>query len=204
MYESHITVTGMEDGEFVALCRKLNVKPVVIEDDTGSAGLRQMMTAKFHFTDDLERAMAEMETIAANFCTVLRRKLEYIVKRGKDPLPEHKYLEFHTKYELDHDQVESFVTKVASLGGHTSRNVLKHPSKPSHCYHFATARSRETWQAMLGSLLEYQRVNTIMECVVYDDAPDIDSAWAPCDACNRCNVKSPPSEFLDWIGYEQG
>lgn len=198
MYESHVTVTGMDDGEFVSLCRNLGVKPVIIEEDTGSDGLRQMMTAKFHFTDDLDRAMAEMKSIASNFCTVRRCKLEYIVGSSKTPLPEHKYLEFHTKYELEDYEVEPFLKVISSLGGHTSRNVLKHPTHPNRHYYFATSRDRLVWKRMLAALSDYSRVNSIMECVVYDDAPEIDCVWAHCGTC--CGLKAiPDSEFQDMI-----
>jgi hypothetical protein len=191
MFESHVTVANLTDGEFAALCYKLHVKPVIIEHDTGSNNLRQMMTSKFHFTDDQDRALAEMRGIAANFEKVIRCKLEYIVK-CKDPLPDHKYLEFHTKFELTHNQVDKFRSEVASLGINTSDNVLRHPADPTRCFQFATARSRETWKQIL-TLQEYKRVNTIMECVVYDDAPDLDVGWTPCLSCSMKMI--PESEF---------
>lgn len=192
MFESHITVIGIEDAEFVSLCRQIGVKPIIIDRDTGSLNRRQMMTAKFHFTNDQKKALAEMHNISANFC-VVRHKLEYIVKWGKEKLPDHKYLEFHTKYELQPDQIDEFIKRVSDLGGHSSCNVLKQ----DQCYYFMTARTRESWKKLIDGLKDYNRINTIMECVVYDDSPDIDSGWSSCGIC--CNIKAPSSEYMELL-----
>ena len=177
MYESHITVNGLDDDEFKYVCSRIGVRPVIIEDDTGS-GIRQMMTARFHKTNDQRQALNEMEAIASEFKTVVRRKLEKIIGK-KDSIPDHLYLEFHLKYEVE--DTDQFVADVTSAGGHASRNVVKQSQ-------FATARSVETYLRLKDVLSKYRRVNGIMECVVFDDNPAIDIGWCGCE----CGFKEIP------------
>lgn len=182
MYESHVTVEGIDQEAFEKICRTIGAKAVVIDMDTGS-NMKQMMTAKFHKTNDQFEALWDMTHIAAKFDHVIRRKLEYIIPKKHAPLPPHKYLEFHAKYELEFDQLDEFIDKVREVGGHTSRNVLKQFADGDRCYHFATARHQEVWDKMLEILSPYKRVNGIRECVVHDDNPDLDTNWYGCNGC---------------------
>ncbi len=196
MFESHVTVVGMDDAEFIVRCRAIQVKPVVIEDDTGSGRLRQTMTCKFHFTDDLQIALSEMHSIASRFEKVARRKLEYIVRRQDKPLPDHLYLEYHTKYDVSDTEADAFVATVLKHGGHVSRNNFKPGSREGRRFWFATVRHKESWSRLLRELAHYERVNSIQECVVYDDAPDIDSGWYGCDGCELRNLPRTELEAM--------
>lgn len=182
MYESHVTVEGLTDETFLGICTELGVKPVIIESDTGS-NVRQMMTAKFHKTNNLLEAKHSMYQIGARFGKgVIRHKLEEIIGRRSE-LPDHEYLEFHLKYEIHLDEIEEFVDMVLWSGGHTAKNTLKQTSNPKTVYHFATARDLDAYNRLLVNLRDYRRLNGIMECVVFDDNPQIDSNWYGCDGC---------------------
>lgn len=189
MFESHITITGFADSSFQSLCRNIGVKPVIITDDTGSS-LRQLMTAKFHKTNNFEEAKNEMFQIASYFSKhVIRHKLEKIVGKHSQ-IPPHKYLEFHSKYEIPYNQISEFTDIVIKSGGHTSQNILKINPNNQKTFRFATARNIGVYQKMTQNLHKYQRINSIMECVVYDDNPYIDKNWHGCDSCQ---LKSMPA-----------
>jgi hypothetical protein len=184
VFESHITFEDIPDEEFVRICKRAGVKPVVIEDDTG-ADRRQTMTAKFHKTDDLDQVMREVEEIAAHFpAPPLRRKVEKIVGKFAG-LPDHQYLEFHLKYRVDPKDAGPFVEEVRNLGGHTSRNAMKEG------YRFATARDVNTYRSLKS--LPYEKVHQTMECVVHDDNPGLDVNW---DGCKSCLLKPVP-DFVE-------
>lgn len=173
MYESHITVNNFTDEEFKLHCKELGVKPVIIEDDTGS-NTRQTMTARFHRTG-LPEALFEMNEIANYFGdNVIRRKLEKIISKNSE-IPPHLYLEFHLKFETSD---EKFASMVEAVGGHSSRNIAKNRK-----YQFATVRTLEGYERL--KRLNYHLVGTIRECVVYDDNPGIDSGWCGCE----CGLK---------------
>lgn len=177
MYESHVTVSNLNDTEFIAACAKLGVKPVIIEGDTGSHQ-RQMMTARFHKTNNQEQALKEMHGLADQFDHVVRRKLEKIVAKE---MPSHLYLEFHLKYEVDKADLDEFILTVMEAGGHTSRNMVKQTQNDLTVYQFATARSEEVFQRLLVNLSSYRRINVIRECVVFDDNPLMDTGWCGCE-----------------------
>ncbi len=183
MFESHITVSHIDDEHFKRACSKLGVKPVIIENDTGSHQ-RQLMTAKFHHTTDQLAALAEMYELADQLALVSyvkRRKLELILgKRYEFPLPKHLYLEFHLKYEVDPECLEEFREAVKALGGHTATNVAK-DSK----YQFASTRTQLGYFKLLKGLSAYKRVSVIRECVVFDDNQTLDSGWCGCE----CGIK---------------
>lgn len=183
MYESHITVE-MNREKFVSLCQKINVKPVIIEDDNGSSMPIQMMSAKFHKVDTQEEAIEEMNEIATIFgeC-VIRRKLELILGQRKPP-EQYLYLEFHSKYLLSVSTIEQFQYLVVKCGGTYSKNTLKVPEEKDKVFMFANARSGDVFSKLTGELQQLAKlVNTIRECVIYDDNPHIDSFYGNCGSC---------------------
>lgn len=183
MYESHVTVDDIEEEDFLTICKRIDVKPILIEMDSGAGFLPQMMTGKFHKTDDVNVAKREMDFIASQFSSVIRKKLELIVGKRTE-LPEHLYLEFHSKFEIPNNRIYHFLLTVAELGGHTSVNSLKLKSESGNSYHFATSRDRQTMRKMITELTgQFNLVNTIMECVIYDDNPELDLNWQGCHDC---------------------
>lgn len=184
MFESHITVSDIDSpAHFFETCQRLRVKPVIIENDTGSSEPRQVMTAKFHKTNSVEDAMQEVSVLAHGLRPfgVIRRKLEYI-----GIIDPHLYLEFHSKYAVSNERLDEFVADVASLGGHTATNINK--PAPQGAYVFATFRSPDLFDRAVGPLtIRWGRaINTIKECVVFDDNPSIDSLWH----CMECPLKT--------------
>lgn len=171
MFESHVTVADLDRDQFISVCRMIGVKPVLIEADSGSNFLPQMMTAKFHKTD-LATAKSEMEAIASHFSKVVRQKLEYL---GKEDLP-FLYREFHAKFEVPVLDLKEFTDTVRKLGGHSSQNRLKSQGE-SGVYCFATTREEQALQTLIQNLEKYTLVNVIREQVVYDSNPEIDIGW---------------------------
>lgn len=188
MFESHITVNGIEEELFVLNCIKIGVKPILIERDSGSDFKSQMMTGRFHFTDDMAVAKHEMEVIASQFSFVLRKKLEWIVGKSK-AFPEHLYQEFHAKFLMPSHKWPSFVSQVFELGGHTSYNGNKQFDNDGNLYYFATTRDRSLMRKIVKTLSsQYKLVNTIMECVVFDTNPEVDVHWPKCSGCGIKSV----------------
>ncbi len=183
IYESHITV-DVDSIEFQLLCKKINVKPIIIEMDTGSNHKIQLMTRKFHYTDDWQVAKHEMDFIASHFSKVIRRKLEFIVGKHTT-LPTHLYQEFHAKFELKFEDLNNFIKIVTNFDGHSSRNSLRSLSD-DNIYHFATSRNLVHFKNMLKGLSQYRLISSIRECVIYDDNPGMDTAWS----CQSCFMKN--------------
>lgn len=182
MFESHVTVTGIKAPEFVRTCKELQVKPVLIEMDTGS-GISQMMTARFH-KGNFEQTKAEVDAIAARFKTV-RRKIEVILG-PKQPFPKHLYLEFHSKYLVPRAQLDKFISLVEDNEGHTSRNSFKMEPSLGNFYHFVTTRDEAKMRHLHTILRDFRLINTIRECVVFDDNPSVDKHW---NECGDCGIK---------------
>lgn len=189
-YESHVTVEGMNPQRFQRICKEIGVKPVMIEQDTGS-GVDQMMTAKFHPGVDLNCAMSAMNEITRHFLPyVCRRKLEVIVGK-RTHVKNYLYLEFHSKFLLRRGSLHDFVRIVRDLGGHTSRNSLKHEAGSDKIYHFVTTRDLSLMEKIVKRLSagpeRYAYMGIIRECVVFDDNPTIDRHWA--HDCGACRIK---------------
>lgn len=184
IFESHVTVDCSED-EFKKICERLGVRPLIIEMDTGSDYKTQMMTRKFHKGSEQD-AKREMDFIASQFSSVVRRKLEMII--GKETtIPDHLYQEFHAKFEVPLDKVYHFLLQVSELGGHSSRNSLKLDAGSGLVYHFATARDLDHMRRIVFELKhQYNLVSTIRECVVFDDNQGMDSNWS----CSECLIKN--------------
>lgn len=188
MYESHITIEPIEHNEFVKLCKSLKVKPVIIVGDSGSDVALQMMTAKFHHTDSMERAMSDMMFIAdqledATQKAPARRKLERIIKK-KDKPTDCLYLEYHTKFRIYKEYLRVFTPLVKELGGHTSINRLKFHDATGEYMIFATTRGESVMKDIIAKTRKWAfPLQTIRECVVYDDNPNIDSGWNECASC---------------------
>lgn len=183
LYESHITVDGLDEDQFVKICKSLSIKPVLIDRDTGS-GVKQMMTAKFHRGSEAQ-AVQEMNSLAQHFPNILRLKLETIVPPSQHAPDDHLYLEFHSKFIVPEYELDSFVDWVESMGGHTSKNSLKYEAAEGMAYYFATTRDEATMRAIIRNS-PYELVNTLRECVLLDTNPDIDRYWC---ACGGCGIK---------------
>lgn len=188
MFESHVTIEKVNKEYFIDICHKIGVKPVIIKDDTGSHITTQMMTAKFHKTDDLVTAISEMFSISECFDGVIRRKLEFIIPNS-DEIPKEikkriKYFEYHLKYSVPKNSVDFFRNMVKECGGHSSRNIAKDTRND---YVFATAREIEVKHELIRKLgyAGFDLGWVIREAVIYDDNEDMDSNWR----CYECPLK---------------
>ena len=189
MFESHITIEPIEHNTFVKLCKSLKVKPVIIINDSGSNEPIQMMTAKFHNTDNIDIALSDMSFLsdqlvyALRDSRVIRRKLERIIKK-KDKPTDCLYFEFHTKFRIYKEYITKFKSIVNECGGHTALNRLKYHDATGEYMIFATARDESIMKNIVGATRKWAApIQTIRECVVYDDNPGIDSGWNECASC---------------------
>ena len=192
IFESHITVAGVSLPRFKAMCRQADVKPVHIVSDTGS-GVEQLMSAHFHHVRSFPQAYAEMEDLCRTFHpAVVRSKLEYIPRpKDVDPPTIFLYEEWHFKFEVAFDYVETLRNLAASVGFHTSINAVRQPQDSETMFVFATTRSRESSESFRDSLFGaetpyWKPINSIHECVVYDSNPGVDRYWF-CDCPLKCN-----------------
>lgn len=188
MFESHITVDKFEEEDFVAKCKEIGVKPILIKMDSGADFQPQMMTGCFHHTDDVNVAKREMEVIASQFSFIIRKKLELIIGKKTTELPEHLYLEFHSKFEVPRSRIYHFLLETIENGGHASKNDFKLSSDEDKVFCFATARDKKVMKKLITKLShQYKLINTIMECVVLDSNPQLDIHW---HGCNDCAIKT--------------
>jgi len=179
MFESHVTIVGMSELEFLTICKNRSFKPIIIIDDDG---LKQMMTAKFHKTTDINVAMNEMEEIAKCFSGVVRKKLEEIVSKNKPSKLGFKYQEYHSKFLVPSSRAEDFFGIVKSMGGHTSFNELNGIE-----YRFVTTRNPELHDKLVNEIINlgFELLGTIREHVIYDSNPHYDNNWH----CFECPLK---------------
>lgn len=189
MFESHITVTGIGRDKFRALCKKLRTTAICISDDTGSHLSRQLMTRRFHNTDDYQLAIDETFQLACKFDNVIRRKVEYILGRATviPPNLPIKYYEYHLKYEVPSDRLSYFKDVVESLGCHTAKNVFKQSVvRYTNPTRFVTCRSEDRMKKVILALTEFKACGRMQEIVVFDDNDTIDSKWV-CDCPLKVN-----------------
>lgn len=179
MYESHVTVDSISREDFLEVCRANKYKPVIIDYDTGS-GVSQMMTAKFHKTKVMEKALEEMHEISSRFASIVRLKLEKIIGRNTAMPDSHLYMEYHSKYNVGYDKFHTFWQTVMESGLHMSQNSVKDPN-----FYFVTARTKEKHIEITKKLKDFLLIGTISECVVYDTNPSLDSNWE----CIECPIK---------------
>ncbi len=182
MYESHITIQAMDVKEFQEICKTIQAKSLVIDQDTGSNNLTQMMTAKFHNTQSYQVAYNEMQVIAGNFPNVIRLKLEKIISKGEEP-KDYLYLEYHLKYRVESMWRWNFLSTVDSNGAHSSVNTLKDDGT-----YFVTTRSEEKYKTIKERLKSFKLLSVIRECVVFDNNPEIDSGWMGCKMCTQKDI----------------
>lgn len=186
MFESHITIQPIPLEEFTTVCNRIAAKPLLIENDSGSNYLPQMMTAKFHNTQNFQTAYCEMLNLAANFKDVIRLKLENIISKNEEP-KDYLYLEYHMKYEVN--DFDKFSKLVRILGGHTSSNRLR-----SGC--FVTVRTKEKYEEITRELKQYELKSVIRECVVFDNNPELDSGWYNCLGCKKKEIYNEEIEKI--------
>lgn len=184
MYESHITVQGIDYEDFAAICSRLGLKPIHIQMDT-AAGIDQMMSSRFHKTTK-DQALTELHGFADAFPGVIRRKLEMVIGKNTPIPPDFLYREFHSKFLMREEALSTFLDFAVKSGVHTSRNASKPAPGPGMVYHFASTREEAPMTQFLRSLPEeYKFVNSIAECVIFDDNPSMDTNWN----CFECPLK---------------
>lgn len=180
MYESHVTMDVENEQEFLKICNDNKLKPVIISKDTGSNLKTQYMTAKFHKCDYNE-AYHQMMNIANLFKNVIRRKLEKIVNKNTIINFDFKYKEFHSKFEVDENGEDKFLTIIKTHLGHSSVNLMK-----GEKFKFFTTRDEQLHDQILIILKkDFKYLGTIREVVVYDDNESIDSNYN----CKDCPLK---------------
>ena len=114
---------------------------------------------------------------------VIRRKLERILKKNDKPT-DCLYYEYHTKFIIVKEYIKDFKNLIKGFGGHTSLNRLKFHSATGEYMMFATARDEDAARKIARIRNSHMHaVQTIRECVVYDDNPGIDSGWNECASC---------------------
>lgn len=144
MFESHITVQNIPKEDFIVICEKYKLKPILIENDSGSGFTQQMMTSKFHKTANMAEALNEMFSLSVQFKNVQRRKLELILGKHTSIINS-LYLEFHSKFLVPEEKLVEFEEQVKRFG-HYSQNKLR----PNQA--FATCRGEDIFENMVAYL----------------------------------------------------
>lgn len=184
MFESHITV-NMNRNKFKSICKRLNITPICIKDDTGSKLSTQLMTRKFHYHNCVPDVIQEVLDLSSEFTDVVRRKIEVILGKSNNineigvPI---LYYEYHLKYNIPSQHIDEFKKLVDQCGCHTAKNIFKQGVHKHNTrqIRFVTARSESAMNLARDTLSKYPQMGTMMEAVIYDDNPTIDSEWV-CD-----------------------
>lgn len=187
LYELHITTAPDVDVQrWVALCRALGIKPLLIELAEGEHR-RQVMMAARHEGDD-HSAERWREDMAAAFTAagfpIVRQKLEVPLDKATGYAP--IYHEAHVKMLLCRDEVNALPRIAAHAGMHASRNALvvevgglEKWYLTSRAYginiHAAADRFGEAFRAVHECL---PGVRMEMETVLADTNPLLDEGWA--------------------------
>lgn len=192
-YEVHITIEQIPSDTFIELCKILKLKPILIENDTGSGNLPQLMTSRFYrlpYKNTLDEVKRCEKFFEYHKIKVLRSKIEFIIPKNSlylfpADMPSILYQEFHTKYYIPLDKQDTFCYAVERQGGHTSTNSLKNPE-----YIFVTSRDQKSHEALKRQMSResYIVLNSIHENVVFDTNPSLDVKWN--QACLECPLKS--------------
>jgi len=143
-FEIHITVSTYEDEDvideefiehFKNSCKELNVKPIVLDLENGSAEkIKDVMTSS-KFYGDNRSVYDEVQRIAnglklAKF-TVVREKVETVPWHPgapvnlSDEMPKNCYFEAHIGCIISLDEKEKLSNLAKNQGAHISRNAFK-------------------------------------------------------------------------------
>lgn len=135
-YEIHITVGYAVADLFVEHCRELDVKPIVLDLQTGSNVIQEAMTSSVHFGTN-ESVMNELERIVTGLIhsgyEVIREKIETVPWHPASPreddnklMPKDCYFETHIGVVLSNDEEKERLSKLSkSLSCHMSKNAFK-------------------------------------------------------------------------------
>lgn len=204
-FEAHVTLSGLantvascELERFVALCKELSVKPVLIELPQGQVP-SQPMTASYH-RGDLVSVQEEVTQLAAKLrgagFVPSRIKVEAMVKNQDIPktdgealaLPEANYFEYHGKLRLQAGSPWDPVrTLCANQGAHLSSNARKQLSQCGEEERFVTVRyygmgqvqADERFHLLCQTLAQAGHLlfHKLREYVVYDSCATLDQGW---------------------------
>lgn len=192
-FEVHLTVDAPDAARraaFVALCRELRVKCVLIQLGRG-AYRSQPMTSSRH-AGELARIGPEIEALRARIAAagfeVTRVKVEADVTNEGIPVdgagPAGTYFEFHAKLRLrpviDYEALRALCI---GAGAHLSNNDIEHGAR------FVTMRVHEAGlgvaQMRFARLMDvlvgagHAIASTKAEFTVYDSRAELDAGWLP-------------------------
>ena len=188
-FELHLTASNIENGKidsFVALCQKLDGKPLLIELAQGDFS-RQPMFVKNLFGEKLTSILQDAEKLADIFNStdfdIKRIKIETDSKYAElFDKSEENYFEWHGKVNLDN--LESILKLCEKHKAHLSKNSLRDDEN----LRFITLRefnSSDIFQHKLLKLKTGLQINGIeilkesSEFCLYDDNQILDKGWLP-------------------------
>lgn len=192
-FEIHITVsTTVESIEhFIDVCKKLQVKPIIIDVNTSSF---DVMTSSNIVTDnsgvynELNRIKQGLIKYGFN---VIREKIETVPWHPAAPtidnaMPENCYFECHFKILTDNDNVYKIKEISNSYNCHMSKNIFKKLSNDKF-FQMLTVRShtdsvinfKDRVDTITSSLMSKNLLieNVIVEFAIYDSNVSHDTQW---------------------------
>jgi NTP pyrophosphatase (non-canonical NTP hydrolase) len=198
-YEIHITVKNADKERFITLCKKLEVKPIILDlqKTDGKTAFEDVMTSSKHFGNN-SSAYIEMERIAShlayNHFNVVRKKIETVPWHPAAPsethdnplMPPNCYFETHIGVTVK-DNTVPILRNIAKLNdAHLSRNAFK--TNPDGSYVLMV-----TYRRYSGTFESFSKVaafirneiktnnfkinNVVTEFSVYDTKVSHDKSW---------------------------
>lgn len=181
LYEIHITVKTDNTSAFVAVCKKIGVKPIIIDTIKGD---NQIMTSSKHVGEDYISVLNRMKSNLEKQFEILRCKVE--IKPELQKNAKFIYYESHLRLKLvkNKNYTELFnYCKQTSF--HVSKNLFKKDA--IFDYQMITYRdynsSFEDFNKSIQIMIDYLSKNSIIydkveieECV-YDSNISVDTVW---------------------------
>ena len=155
-YEIHITVSEVNNQKFIESCKRLNVKPIILELQKKNKTLKDVMTSSVYMGDDIS-VFSEMKRIKQGLIddglNVIREKVETVPWHIKAPskennnfmMPKNSYFETHLAVEIRTQTDEKLLQLFCNKENlHLSKNYFK-KTKKGHVI-MATYRSYDTYR----------------------------------------------------------
>lgn len=180
-FEVHITVDADDINAFVRTCHHLKVKPVVLELQSQSSAIQQVMTSSKHSADNYRDIVYALANQLSERFKVKRIKVEVPPHIDIDSL----YFESHIRVRVTKDTETKLDALCQSLEFHKSRNIFKKIDDEFY-WMMCTHRSRAEWCEFRDTIHKFTTLiqehgfeldKIELEKCVVDTNEELDKVW---------------------------
>lgn len=192
VYEVHITVATNEVEKFINTCKKIGVKPILIDlqTKTGNSVQHDLMTSSVYNGDDVYEYVRRLESVISEYgFNVVRKKIEVPPQNKLVPhygynIDTNRYFESHLKVCLNETEIEELRKIVSDNKAHLSRNIFKWSD--GEIKMMVTIREYNTFYENFKKTVDNLKENITkkfniekveVEYVIFDSNQSIDDKW---------------------------